>query len=47
MSLSAMREPLVRLSRSIVRRHVARRVVDDLEPIVQAHTIEGLKMGAA
>jgi hypothetical protein len=30
-----------------VRSHVTCRVVDELEPIVQAHTIEGLKMGAA
>jgi hypothetical protein len=30
-----------------LRRHLTCRVVDDLEPIVQAHTIEGLKMGAA
>jgi hypothetical protein len=30
-----------------VRRHLTCRVVDELEPIVQAHTIEGLKMGAA
>lgn len=28
-----------------VREHLACRVVDALEPIVQAHTIEGLKMG--
>ncbi len=30
-----------------VRRHVTCRVVDALEPIYQAHTIEGLVMGAA
>jgi len=30
-----------------VRRHLAGRIVDQLEPIVQAHTIEGLRMGAA
>ena len=30
-----------------VRRHVTCRVVDELEPIVQAHTIEGLVMGEA
>lgn len=30
-----------------MRRHLACRVVDRLEPIVQAHTIEGLTMGAA
>ena len=30
-----------------VRSHLTCRVVDELEPIVQAHTIEGLKMGAA
>lgn len=30
-----------------VRRHLACRVVDALEPIVQAHTIEGLVMGEA
>jgi hypothetical protein len=30
-----------------LRSHLACRVVDELEPIVQAHTIEGLKMGAA
>src|SRR3954462_4693475 len=30
-----------------VRSHLTCRVVDKLEPIVQAHTIEGLKMGAA
>jgi Phytanoyl-CoA dioxygenase (PhyH) len=29
------------------RRHLAGRIVDQLEPIVQAHTIEGLRMGAA
>lgn len=29
------------------RRHVACRVVDELEPIVQKHTIEGLVMGVA
>jgi hypothetical protein len=28
-----------------VRRHLTCRVVESLEPIVQAHTIEGLKMG--
>ncbi|HYD96929.1 MAG TPA: phytanoyl-CoA dioxygenase family protein [Noviherbaspirillum sp.] len=28
------------------RRHLACRIVDSLEPIVQAHTIEGLVMGA-
>jgi hypothetical protein len=28
-----------------VRRHLTCRVVDQLEPIVQAHTIEGLRMG--
>ena len=28
-----------------IRRHITCRVVDRLEPIVQAHTIEGLKMG--
>ena len=28
-----------------VRRHLACRVVDQLEPLVQAHTIEGLRMG--
>lgn len=28
-----------------VRKHLNCRVVDELEPIVQAHTIEGLKMG--
>jgi hypothetical protein len=31
----------------IVRRHLACRVVDRLEPIVQGHTIEGLVMGEA
>lgn len=30
-----------------VRRHLTCRIVDELEPIVQAHTIEGLVMGAA
>jgi ectoine hydroxylase-related dioxygenase (phytanoyl-CoA dioxygenase family) len=30
-----------------LRPHFTCRVVDELEPIVQAHTIEGLKMGAA
>jgi hypothetical protein len=30
-----------------VRRHLMCRVVDELEPIVQAHTIEGLMMGEA
>jgi Phytanoyl-CoA dioxygenase (PhyH) len=30
-----------------VRRHITCRVVDTLEPIVQAHTIEGLLMGMA
>ena len=30
-----------------VRRHLACRLVDDLEPIVQGHTIEGLVMGEA
>ncbi|GAB4091566.1 phytanoyl-CoA dioxygenase family protein [Flaviaesturariibacter terrae] len=30
-----------------VRRHLAYRLVDELEPIVQAHTIEGLMMGEA
>jgi hypothetical protein len=30
-----------------VRSHLACRVVDKLEPIVQAHTIEGLMMGEA
>ncbi len=30
-----------------VRHHLACRVVDELEPIVQAHTIEGLVMGEA
>jgi hypothetical protein len=30
-----------------VRSHLTCRVVDELEPIVQAHTIEGLKMGVA
>jgi len=30
-----------------VRRHLAPRIVDALEPIVQAHTIEGLVMGEA
>jgi hypothetical protein len=30
-----------------VRDHLTCRVVDRLEPIVQAHTIEGLVMGAA
>jgi hypothetical protein len=30
-----------------VRRHLTCRVVDELQPIVQAHTIEGLVMGAA
>ena len=30
-----------------LRRHLACRVVDELEPIVQAHTIEGLVMGEA
>jgi hypothetical protein len=28
-----------------VRRHLTCRVVDSLAPIVQAHTIEGLRMG--
>jgi hypothetical protein len=28
-----------------VRRHITCRVVERLEPIVQAHTIEGLRMG--
>ena len=28
-----------------LRRHITCRVVDRLEPIVQAHTIEGLRMG--
>ncbi len=31
----------------VVRRHVAGRVVETLEPIVQGHTIEGLMMGDA
>ena len=30
-----------------LRQHFAGRVVDQLEPIVQAHTIEGLLMGDA
>jgi hypothetical protein len=30
-----------------VRRHLTCRVVDVLEPIQQAHTIEGLVMGEA
>jgi hypothetical protein len=30
-----------------VKRHLACRVVDRLEPIVQGHTIEGLMMGEA
>jgi hypothetical protein len=30
-----------------LKRHLACRVVDELEPIVQAHTIEGLVMGEA
>ncbi len=30
-----------------VRRHLTCRVVDRLEPIVQAHSIEGLMMGEA
>ena len=30
-----------------LRRHLACRVVDELEPIVQGHTIEGLVMGEA
>lgn len=30
-----------------VRRHLTCRLVDELQPIVQAHTIEGLVMGAA
>jgi hypothetical protein len=30
-----------------VRRHLTYRVVDELEPIVQGHTIEGLVMGEA
>jgi len=30
-----------------VRRHITCRVVDHLEPIAQAHTIEGLRMGMA
>lgn len=30
-----------------LRSHLTCRVVDELEPIVQAHTIEGLKMGVA
>ena len=30
-----------------VRRHLHARVVDELVPIVQKHTIEGLVMGAA
>ena len=30
-----------------LRRHLTCRVVDELEPIVQAHTIEGLMMGEA
>jgi len=30
-----------------LRRHMTYRVVDELEPIVQAHTIEGLVMGEA
>jgi hypothetical protein len=30
-----------------VRRHFTCRVVEELEPIVQAHTIEGLVMGEA
>jgi hypothetical protein len=30
----------------LARRHLARRVVAELEPIVQKHTIEGLVMGA-
>jgi hypothetical protein len=29
------------------RRHITCRVVDKLDPIIQAHTIEGLKMGLA
>ena len=28
-----------------LRRHITCRVVERLEPIVQAHTIEGLRMG--
>ena len=28
-----------------IRRHITCRLVDSLEPVVQAHTIEGLKMG--
>ena len=30
-----------------LRAHLSCRVVSELKPIVQAHTIEGLKMGAA
>jgi hypothetical protein len=30
-----------------IHRHLTCRVVDELEPIVQAHTIEGLVMGEA
>jgi len=30
-----------------VKHHLTCRVVDDLEPIIQAHTIEGLMMGEA
>lgn len=30
-----------------LKRHLTCRVVDQLEPIAQAHTIEGLVMGAA
>jgi hypothetical protein len=30
-----------------LRRHLTCRVVNELEPIVQAHTIEGLMMGEA
>jgi hypothetical protein len=30
-----------------LRQHMTYRVVDELEPIVQAHTIEGLVMGEA
>jgi len=30
-----------------IRQHLTYRLVDKLEPIVQAHTIEGLMMGEA
>jgi hypothetical protein len=30
-----------------VKQHLTTRVVDELEPIVQAHSIEGLMMGEA